>query len=72
MPRNEAKGTKNNRMNPYLDDATFERLEAMRWERRMGWGELLEWGLPILEKAHAAEQKAAKAKAVKAKKPTKA
>lgn len=62
MAKNQVKGTKNNRINPYLSDETFERLDTIRWERRLGWGELLEWALPGMEAAHAKDRKAAKSK----------
>lgn len=66
MAKNQSKGTKNNRINPYLSDETFERLDGIRWERRLGWGELLEWALPLMEKAHAKDGgKPKKAKAAK-------
>ena len=43
--------TRTNRLNPYLTDDTYERLNALRFRRKtMKWEGLLAWAVGVLEK----------------------
>lgn len=56
--------TQNNRLNPYLADETYERLNDLRFKRKATkWQDFFAWAVPHLEKAFVADEKAKAAKA---------